>query len=117
MLTYLSTDPKIRVMEKIIKRLEKQTKGLQKLNIEKLRKMYNKYNVMKKRYEQKIIHHAQKIIKNVPPSKVNCNVAGVVAYVEVRKKLLKSMHRIKLLIKTKKSRKFRNTKGIRKYLK
>ena len=117
MLSYLSTEHKIRVMEKVLRKLANEDKEIETLDAKKLESRLSKYNKMLKLYETRISQHCKKIVKVSPPSRVNRHVASVVAYSEIRKRLLRMIRKTKRMIKLRESGKPVNRRGIAKYLK
>jgi len=111
MLSHLTTDPKIRVMEKKLKSMNYFEKRIPKLSKKEVMGKIKEYTMQIEKYDEKISHHALQIIKETAPSRIDRCVAAIVAYSELKKKA----HEIIIILKTK-SKKKEVEVGIKKFL-
>ena len=111
MLSYLATDPKIRIMQKIMKTIEKDLKKIENSNHSKLNKFQLQYEKELDSYNIKIKQHGLKINQVSAPSRINRHVAAIVAYSELRKAILNLLK----TIKTRKKHRLIKSKGLLKY--
>lgn len=116
MLSYLSTDSKIRVMEKVIEKIEKDYQKINTMTVSELKKNIKKYEDLLARYDNKIKFHCGRLVKTLPPSRVNKHLAAVVAYTEIRKHIVKILRKMKVVLKIRETAKPINSRGIVKYM-
>lgn len=95
MLSYLSTDHKMRIMEKTLRKMQADQQRMAKLGNDALEKKRVFYEKMLIKYNARLKKCAEKVVNKMPPSRLNRLVAGVVAYSEARKKIIEVLHAIK----------------------
>ena len=116
MLSYLSTDSKIRIMENMIRKIDIDSKRIETLGAKKLESKLKRYNRMVKLYEKKISLHCKGALKKLPPSKINKHIASIVVYSEIRKRLLKIIRKTNKLLRTRRSAGVTSSRGIARYM-